>query len=569
MNDPRGTAQTANAEFTLYTPRGGQRRAELRTTRPILKGEEILMKYGAGFWRFQRRLSQRHAPRRRSPQRLAALTEAVVTSSLTESILSAAKADAEYVRRCAQPSAGFTVMRAHNGELLFEGDRLVVPAHSELRTRILAECHDATTGCHFGRDKTLDAVKQRFTWDGMSSDVERYVASCDACQRNKPGQSLTPGPLMPLPLPERPCQAWTTDAVTGLPTTKRGNDAIQVYVERLCKLKHFVASKKSDGAVELAASFVNTVVRAHGVPETIVSDRDPRFTAHFYAELTKLLGVTLAMSTARHPQSDGQSEREIKTLITALRAFCNEHQNDWDDYLDMVELGFNSTTQSSTQRSPFELLYGMKPRLPVDVALAPIAPKNPAAIDRAERMQSALRFARTHLLDAQQRQVKNADRHRRHAAFAVGDAALLSTEGLQLRNGSNKLCSRFIGPFEVIEVVNANAYKLKLPPQLQALHPTFNIEKLKPYRDGRRLFPSRPQQYDRPPPAIDADSNGDAKYVVDRIVAQRKRGRAVEFLVAWKGYPPEENTWEKRAAVAHTDALAEFEHNQRVVASED
>ena len=575
VNDPRGTAQAANAEFTLYTPPGGQRRAGLRTTRPILKGEEILVKYGAAYWRFQHRKAQPRArarPRaqiRRKAQQLATITEAVVSSSLTESILKAAKADADYARRCQQPSAGFSVMRAHNGELLFEGDRLHVPSDIELRTRILSECHDSTTGCHFGRDKTLDAVKRRFAWDGLSSDVDRYVASCDACQRNKPGAVLTPGPLMPLPLPERPCQAWTTDAVTGLPKTKRGNDAIQVYVERLCKLKHFVASKKSDGAVELAASFVRTVVRAHGVPETIVSDRDPRFTASYYAELTKLLGTTLSMSTARHPQTDGQSEREIKTLITTLRSFCNENQDDWDDHLDMLELGFNSAKQASTQCSPLELLYGVKPRLPIDVALAAVAPKNPAAIDRAERMQAALRFARSSLLDAQQRQVKNADRHRRHAAFAVGDAALLSTEGLQLRQGSNKLCSRFIGPFEVIEVVNANAYKLKLPPQLQALHPTFNIDKLKPYRDGRKLFPTRPLQFDRPLPEIEKDSNGDATFVVERIVAQRKCGRAVEYLVAWKGYPPEENTWEKRAAVAHTDALAEFEHNQRVAASED
>ena len=276
------------------------------------------------------------------------------------------------------------------------------------------------------------------------------------------------------------------------------------------------------------------------------------------------------MSTARHPQSDGQSEREIKTLITVLRAFCNEHQDDWDDYLDMVELGCNSTTQTSTQSSPFELLYGMKPRLPVDVALAPIAPKNPAAVNRAERMQAALRFARTHLLEAQQRQVKNADRHRRHAAFAVGDAALLSTEGLQLRNGSNKLCSRFIGPFEVVEVINANAYKLKLPPQLQALHPTFNVDKLKPYRNGLTLFPTRPQQFDRPPPEAPSDSNGDSTFVVERIVAQRKCGRSIEYLVEWKGYPPEENTWERRAALAGAlDTLAEFEHNQRVAASED
>ena len=275
------------------------------------------------------------------------------------------------------------------------------------------------------------------------------------------------------------------------------------------------------------------------------------------------------MSTARHAQTDGQSEREIRTLVTALRAFCNDHQNDWDDYLDMLELGFNSAIQASTQKSPFELLYGMKPRLPIDVALAPIAPKNPAAILRAERMQQALTFAREHLLTAQERQVRNADRHRRQAAFAVGDFVLLSTEGLQLRQGSNKLCSRFVGPFKVIEVVNANAYKLDLPPQLQALHPTFNIEKLKPYRDGRALFPDRPQRFDRPPPEVDADSNGDEQFVVERIIAQRRardRRRGFEYLVAWKGYPPEENTWECRRALADApDALADFEHSQRAL----
>ena len=121
----------------------------------------------------------------------------------------------------------------------------------------------------------------------------------------------------------------------------------------------------------------------------------------------------------------------------------------------------------------------------------------------------------------------------------------------------------------MIEVVNANAYKLKLPPQLQSLHPTFNIDKLKPYRDGRALFPTRPIQFDRPPPQVQADSNGDEEWKVERILAQRKRGRTSEYLVAWVGYPPEENTWEPRAGLVGLDALADFEHNQRVAASED
>ena len=570
VNDPRGTGSTANSEFVLYTPRGKPRQACIKLTRLVPAGEEILVKCGDKYWRFHLSKAgiaarkRKRAPSRRRPAPPAASLASValtrITSELTAAIHKAASADAAYVASLAAPPPGREVL----GQLLFDGSRLCVPNDAALRTRLLAECHDSVTGAHFGRDKTLEAVKARFSWDGLASDVDRYVATCDACQRNKPSQQATPGLLMPLPLPERPCQEWTQDAVTGLPKTKRGHDAMHVYVERFCKLKHFAATHSTDGAAELASSFVHTVIRPHGVPDSIVSDRDPRFTASFYEELTKLLGTDLHMSTARHPQSDGQSEREIRTLITALRAFCNDHQNDWDDYLDMLELGFNSTIQSSTQRSPYELLYGVKPRLPIDVALAPIAPHNPAALDRATRMQEALKFARSQLLDAQERQAVNANRHRRPDAFAVGDRVLLSTEGLTLRDFGNKLCSRFIGPFPVTAVVNANAYTLALPPQLKALHPTFNIEKLKHYRDGRAAFPDRPLLHPRPPPIAPADSNGDAVWVVERVTAKRKAGRGVQYLVAWKGYPAEENTWQSRSSLlpGAADALADFENSQ-------
>ena len=570
-NDPRGTDKTANSEFVVYTPRGGTRTACLRTLRPIKNGEEILIKYGGTYWRFYgvkrpRKLQPRGAARLRLATLAAAssssTSETLFRSDFADQLRLVAGIDTDYAARLKDPPEGY---HADDGAL-WHGNILCVPDDLTLRTRLLAECHDSITGAHFGRDKTLEAMKSRFEWNGMATAVDKYVSTCDQCQRNKESQQLTPGLLMPLPIPDRPCLSWTNDAVTGLPKTKRGHDAIQVYVERLIKLKHFAATHSTDGAAEMASTFVHTVVRTHGVPESLVSDRDPRFTAHFYAELTKLMGITLNMSTARHPQSDGQSEREIRTLITALRAFCNDHQNDWDDYLDMIELGFNSAPQASTGRSPFELLYGMKPRLPVDVALASFNPKNPAAINRAEQMQTALRFAREHLMSAQERQVLNADRHRRTVHFAVGDRVLLTTEGLQLRNFSNKLCSRYIGPFTVTAVVNVNAYTLELPPQLQALHPTFNVDKLKPYRNGIASFPDRPQRHNRPPPTAEADSNGDREYEVEHIVAKRKKGRAYEYLVAWKGYPAEENSWEPRQSlVGAADRLAEFEHNQRDV----
>ena len=553
VNDPRGSGHRANAEFVLYTPPGGTRTACLRITRLVKKGEEILVKYGAEYWRFHGRPRKR-AQRQRGPRMqldVNELSSTTITSALLVDIRAAAAADGNYQQQLQSPTAP---LFARDG-LLWADDRLVVPNDRAVRTRLLAECHDTPTGAHFGRDKLMSAMQARFSWTGMAKDVEQYVSTCDACQRNKPSQQLTPGLLMPLPIPGRPCLAWTQDAVTGLPRTKRGHDAIQVYVERLCKVKHFAAGRKSDGATELAASFVHTVVRAHGVPETVVSDRDPRFTATFYKELNRLLGTVLSMSTARHAQTDGQSEREIKTLITALRSFCNAHRDDWDDYLDMLELGFNSAVHASTGRSPFDMLYGMAPRLPIDAALGVRTSNNPAALDRATRMQAALRFAHDHLLVAQQRQARNADRSRRDLTLAVGDEVLLSTDGLQLKHGSDKLCSRFVGPFKITAVVNRNAYTLALPPQLQALHPTFNIEKLKLYRDGRALFPGRPQPFDRQPPVIEQDSNGDQEWAVESIVAQRRYRRRDEYLVAWVGYPPEENTWEPRSTVEDTAAF--------------
>jgi transposase InsO family protein len=564
VNDPKNSNMRANTEFVLHTPPGRPRIGCLRTIRLIPAGEEICVSYGRAYWRFA--LAQGKRVARKRGQVLASVVPvaadavaSVVTVARFESTFvgaaqAAAAADAEYAAAVASPPAGRVVANA----LLWHGEVLCVPNDAALRTRILSECHDTITGAHFGRDKTLEALRSRFEWPGMATAVELYVSTCDSCQRNKPSQQLTPGALMPLPLPDRPCQEWTQDAVTGLPKTKRGHDAIQVYVERLCKVKHFAATHSTDGAVALAASFVHTVVRAHGVPEAIISDRDPRFTANYYAELTKLLGVDLRMSTARHPQSDGQSEREIRTLITALRAFCNANQDDWDDYLDMYELGCNMTVQASTQQSPYELLYGMKPRLPIDVALAAIAPRNPAAIDRAKRMRQAMESAREHLLTAQQRQAHNASR-RVAAPLAVGDMVLLTIEGLTLRNFTNKLCARYVGPFAVTAVVNANAYTLALPPRLQALHSTFNIDKLKPYRDGTATFPSRPQPFARPPPVAEADSNGDKAWEVERIVAQRKHGRGEQYLVAWKGYPAEENSWESRANLAGAaEALADW-----------
>ena len=592
VNDPRGGVDSegrqraANCKFVVHTPAGtSQRVGSVRTLRPIEKGEELLIAYGDGYcWGTEgaeaaapppsqaKRTKRSRGDTRRTPIVLAAMTRSgrrtpaesqappvnrqdpsppragseappEAAETLVSEARGAAQKDAEYAAWLASPPPG---TKAERG-LLFEDDgRMRVPNDVALRTRILAELHDGATGAHAGRDRMTAAAQQRFAWKGIGADIERYTTTCDACQRNKHSKQLKPGLMMPLPLPEEPCLHWTTDAVTGLPRTKRGHTSIQVYVDRLTKLKRFAATKHTDTAPELAATTMRTIIGPHGMPLSIVSDRDPRITSRMWRELQRLLGCKTQLSTANHPQTDGQSEREIQTLITALRSYVNDAGDDWDEFLPAMELAFNSKVQASTGASPFYLVYGQQARLPIDCMLDAARPSPvQAATDRAERIRKALDAARSHTELAQERQKRAADRHRRSLDLNVGDLVMLATEGLTLRSGMHKLTARFIGPFKIVDKVNDNAITLELPPLLSALHPTVNISRLKPYRDGKAAYPDRPQRLAQPA-AVTTDTNGVPSYEVERIIAQKGKRGQQQLLVRWTGYGAEDDSWELR-----------------------
>ena len=623
INDPRGALdgngrpRRANCEFVAHTPRGGDRKrvAAVRTLRRVERGEELLVSYGNDYWTFvvddsppqlvgvhTSRKTIKSAKKRKTvestvPPRVqhsvntrlrrhhSRIVESTVLAALAtspspspsssagskstppEPLVNAARRvsllDPEYAKWLEEPPPGLT---AESGLLFDVQHRLRVPNDKALRTRLLAELHDSTTGAHAGRDRMLSEAQRRFHWDGLSTDVERYVTTCEACQRNKISKQLKPGLLMPLPIPEEPCMHWTTDAVSGLPKTKYGHTSIQVYVDRRTKLKRFAATRTTDGASELAATTLRTIIGPHGMPKSIVSDRDPRLTARFSQELQRVLGSEAKMSTAMHAQTDGQSEREIQTLITALRSYVDELGDDWDEYLPALELAFNSKVQASTGASPFYLVYGTDARLPIDCALeeARTTPTVPAVVDRAERMKRAMAAAYSKQEQAQARQKVAADRHRRLLQLLPGDQVMLSTEGLQMRSGTHKLTARYIGPFRVAGMVNDNAVTLDLPPLLGALHPTINISRLKLYRDGRAQYPDRPQRHTQPP-AVSRDTNGDTEYAVECVVAQRGPARRRELLVRWEGYGSEHDQWKSRRELLESAPLkvAEFDALQR------
>jgi hypothetical protein len=546
VNDPRGTGQPPNTSFVVNTR---YRTGRLIASRLIRKGEEIFVSYGTGYW-------ATHAP-------VAALNElATFDSTLAVDIERACAADPVYTSLLAKPAAELSAPLRSDGFMLYHGDRLRIPACAELRTRLLRECHDTPLGGHLGKDKTTEQLKRRFYWPGMDADVLRYVSSCDECQRNKPSQQATPGLLMPLPIPDHAGQVWSMDLITALPRSRSGHDAIVVFVCKFSKLVHYVPCATTVSAPQLAQLFLSNIVRLHGLPEGIISDRDPRFTANFWRSFWSQLGTTLHMSTAYHPQTDGQTERANRTLETMLRARVNFAQSDWDEHLAAAELACNSAVSPTTGYSPFYLCFGRHARTPLDAAIAPLsAPDNPSATEARQAWQEALTQARTNTEAAQQRQARYADQHRRPLTFQVGDRVMLATKHLQLQGDARrtrKLTSPYIGPYIVTRVINANSYELALPDTLR-IHRTINITALKPYVDGSSAFPYRPLPHARPD-AESYDDNGAPSYEVEAIIGKRTRHRRQQYLVRWRGYPPEEATWEPLSNLTGSaQAVADYE----------
>jgi hypothetical protein len=224
----------------------------------------------------------------------------------------------------------------------------------------------------------------------------------------------------------------------------------------------------------------------------------------------------------------------------------------------MAELAINNSVNASTGFSPFYLSYGRNVALPLDHALADLLPcKNPEAATRAARLRTDLARAQAHIAQAQQRQAKYHNQHRRAVTFNVGEQVMLSTEHLRLAGSEKrtpKLTYKYMGPFKIKRVVGPNAYELDIPAQLQ-FHPVINIDRLKPYHDGSQLFPHRPPPDSRPPPHTTSDGDRGDVFEVERIIGKRGTGRNIEYLVQWLGYPHWESTWESAAAVKGASKL--------------
>ncbi|GKC58462.1 putative reverse transcriptase domain-containing protein [Tanacetum coccineum] len=270
------------------------------------------------------------------------------------------------------------------------------------------------------------------------------------------------------------------DFVTKLPKSSQGYDTIWVIVDRLTKSAIFIPMKETDPLEKLARMYLKEVVTRHGIPVSIICDRDPRFASNFWRSLQKALGTSLDMSTAYHPQTDGQSERTIQTLEDMLRACVIDFGNGWVKHLPLVEFSYNNSYHASIKAAPFEALYGRKCRSPV--CWAEVGEVQLTGPEIVQETTEKIIQVKQRMQAARDRQKSYADLKRKPMEFEVGDKVMLKVlpwKGVVRFGKRGKLNPRFVGPFKVIKRVGDVAYKLELPEELSRVHNTFHVSNLK------------------------------------------------------------------------------------------
>ncbi|KAA8899042.1 hypothetical protein TRICI_006410 [Trichomonascus ciferrii] len=360
-----------------------------------------------------------------------------------------------------------------------EHPRICIP-EGPIRNALIKEKHDPPASGHFGTYKTYLLLAKQFYWPNMFHQVKRYVKNCGTCQRCKTDSLGTPGLLQPLDIPENRWTDISIDFVGGLPTS-RGCGFIMVVVDRLTKRAHFIPCRKDVTGAKATEYYLHYIFRLHGVPKSIVSDRDIRFVADFWKTLHKILGTQLKFSTANHPQTDGQTERVNRTLNQLLRSYCYYQHDAWVAFLAMVEFAYNNSYQCSIGTTPFIADLGYSPRTPEMNNTFRMSRVSPPAEDFATKLDAILQRSRDAISQSQKTQEANANSHRRDVAFHVGEKVLVNREAYERSGNYVKLRPVYLGPYRLVEEITATSFVVDLPITATRKHRTLNVSNFRKF----------------------------------------------------------------------------------------
>ena len=437
--------------------------------------------------------------------------------------------------------------------------RLCVPKTK--RNLILREAHEnPLESAHSGPERLWQTLSQKFYWKRMKADVLEYCKSCDSCQKTKFGNFNKFGFLIPNPIPSRPYQSIAMDFIVNLPWSGDFN-AIFVVVDRLTKQGTFIPCTTGLTAEEFAELFVKHIVCKFGLPDSIITDRDPRWTSDFWKGVARFLKTKMALSSAHHPQHDGQTEILNRQLTTMLRAYVSDDLSDWSVWLHILEFAYNNSIHGSTGASPNFLMYGFQPKSPLDFLLPKDRPRAESAtyslIPEARNFLETLAMhrdsARRAIAKAQDEQASQYNKGRKPVPeFKKGDRVLVNPHTLDwidAKGSGAKLKQRWIGPFEITQKINPKVFRLRMSDRYPGF-PVFNIEHLKKYEESGAEWGERTKM-----PESRRSQAGSQEYEVEAIVGHRRKRNALQFLVRWAGYGPQFDTWEPQRGLRNASIV--------------
>lgn len=429
---------------------------------------------------------------------------------------------------------------------------------------ILGEAHKALG--HYGFQRTSEYTRRWYWWPRMVSDAKEFCKTCAECQRCKGVNTKPSGKLHSLPIPVKPWDSIGMDFIGPFPevsdTDGRKFNYLWVIVCRMTSMAHLVPVHTTMTARNLSVVYMREIVRLHGLPSSIVSDRDSKFTSKWWRELHRILDARLLMSTSFHPQTDGLTERMNRSIGQIFRAGLRPDQKDWLGRVDPTEFAINASISDTTRYAPFELNGGYLPSMIREIRDPAMAP--PGVRKFAETALYNLADAHDSIIESRVFQTYHANKKRGDELhISAGDLVYLSTKNLSMPKGrARKLCPKFVGPYRVKEAFpESSNYTLELPTALQKcqLHSRFHVSLLRPYHTNNdMLFPNRahPEPYDFGTP-------DDAEWFVEEIIGHRwTTKKAVELQVRWS---LGDTTWEP---LTNCDELAALDRYLEVIGVE-
>ena len=440
-------------------------------------------------------------------------------------------------------SKGLEDWNTEEGLLLYKG-RIYVPKDQQLRADIVKIHHDGPATGHPGRHKTLELVSRNYWWPSMTQFIHEYVDACDNCIRSKPKLHQSYKQLKPNETPERRWGTISMDFIMPLPKSN-SYTGILVVVDRLTKMAHFLPTRKDITATETTEELMKHVFKHHGLPDKIISDRGTQFAAKVTEEMYKKLNIQVALSTAYHPQTDGQTERVNQDLETYIRLYCDHRQSDWAQWLHLAEFAYNNKEHSTTKMSPFMANNLTMPRWQQETKLENMT--HPAAEEHLKEMKDVEEELKACLDLAAERMKETYDKGV-IPSFQEGDMVYLEAKNLKekiqvkdepTRLMTKKLRKKRIGPLRVLRKIGELNYQLELPSSMadKNVHDVFHVNLLT--KAPKDTIPGRIPP--RPPPII-VDSEEEME--VEEILDSRMNKRRLQYLVKWKDLPSTENSWE-------------------------